>query len=89
MRHNSKPIAKSNTISVIKGIGIFLVVLGHTGMPLTKHIYLFHMALFFLLSGYTLKKKIGRILKAFDNMLLKRFKNCICHMSVSILSSVY
>lgn len=39
-----------------KGIGIILVVLGHTyGIPWQLHhiIYSFHMPLFFLLSGYT------------------------------------
>lgn len=45
------------TISVIKGIGIILVVLGHTGGSITHYIYLFHMLLFFMLSGYTLKEK--------------------------------
>lgn len=39
-----------------KGIGILLVVLGHTyGIPVQLHhiIYSFHMPLFFILSGYT------------------------------------
>lgn len=41
-----------------KGIGILLVVLGHTyGIPVQLHhiIYSFHMPLFFLLSGYTFR----------------------------------
>lgn len=41
-----------------KGIGILLVVLGHTyGIPVQLHhiIYSFHMPLFYLLSGYTFR----------------------------------
>lgn len=46
-------------IDIAKGIGIFLVVLGHTRYPYTRDIiYSFHMPLFFFLSGYlfTLEK---------------------------------
>ena len=44
------------TIDVTKGIGIILVVLGHIGIAFWGHIiYQFHMALFFMLSGYCFK----------------------------------
>ncbi len=51
------PAAKHMPIAWIdacKGIGIYLVVLGHDGIsPALEHfIYLFHMPLFFFLSGY-------------------------------------
>ena len=37
---------------VIKGIGIILMVIGHTcGQPLYNWIYSFHMPLFFIISG--------------------------------------
>lgn len=35
-------------IDVIKGICIILMVVGHSGSPITKWIYLFHMAVFFV-----------------------------------------
>ena len=38
-------------IDSMRGIGIVLMVLGHSGFPGTDFIYLFHMALFFMLSG--------------------------------------
>lgn len=40
-------------IDVAKGIGIFLMVMGHTGMPKlgNQWIYSFHMPLFFFISG--------------------------------------
>ena len=47
------------TISVCKGIGIILMVIGHSGCPRPIHdfIYLFHMPLFFIITGFLFKKK--------------------------------
>lgn len=39
-------------LDCMRGIGIVLMVLGHSGFPGTNFIYLFHMALFFMLSGW-------------------------------------
>lgn len=46
---------KDIRIDIIRGIGIILMVLGHSHCPGTYYIYLFHMALFFILSGYCYK----------------------------------
>ena len=40
------------TIDIIKALGIICMVAGHCGSPITKFIYLFHMAIFFIASGY-------------------------------------
>lgn len=47
---------KNNFISIAKGLGIILMVLGHCGAPeiIVKYIYQFHMPLFFFCSGYFL-----------------------------------
>lgn len=43
-------------IDVAKGIGIILVVIGHSDVPFASHyIFWFHMPLFFILSGMTFK----------------------------------
>ena len=44
---------RDESIDIIKGIGILLVVLGHSGCPqvLSQVIYSFHMPLFFIASG--------------------------------------
>ncbi|MBQ3543808.1 MAG: acyltransferase family protein [Lachnospiraceae bacterium] len=42
-------------VDIIKGIGIFCMVAGHCGSPITKFVYLFHMAIFFIASGYCYK----------------------------------
>ncbi|MCO7124189.1 acyltransferase family protein [Sporolactobacillus shoreicorticis] len=44
-------------IDIAKGIGIILVVVGHSGNQFAYHYFFwFHMPLFFILSGMTLKK---------------------------------
>ena len=39
-------------IDTLKAIGIMLVFLGHSGAPFHDGIYLFHMPLFFIISGF-------------------------------------
>ena len=52
------------TIDIAKGIGIFLVVLGHVPIPmwLVTPIYMFHMPLFFFLSGMFVHLNEDRIM---------------------------
>lgn len=54
-------------ISVYKGIAILLVVLGHAGCGdlLGRIIYLFHMPLFYFISGYLFKDKYLDTTKSF------------------------
>lgn len=50
-------IQYDNSVSFAKGIGIMLMVLGHTFFSTYGYavIYMFHMPLFFFLSGYCFK----------------------------------
>lgn len=41
---------------VVKGCGVILVVLGHTGMFFTPYLYMYHVALFFFLAGFFFKE---------------------------------
>lgn len=65
---------RNNSIDIMKGIGIFLVVLGHTteNKILLKWIYSFHMPLFFFLSG--IFHSNGRSYKEF---LIKKAKGLL------------
>lgn len=51
-------INKKNHIAIAKAIGIILMVVGHSGCPITisRFIYIFHMPLFFFFSGYFFKE---------------------------------
>lgn len=65
------------SFDVMKGIGIFLMVTGHTlgpESPVHCYIYAFHMPLFFLVSGYFTKEKdtFKNIISLF-NRLIKPF----------------
>lgn len=46
---------RESIIDILKGIGIILIVLGHTNFPYTHFIYLFHVELFIIASGYFFK----------------------------------
>lgn len=46
---------RNTNIDIIKGAGIILMVGGHCGIPFTHFIYLFHMAIFFIASGFCFK----------------------------------
>lgn len=43
--------------NIVKGIGIVLVVVGHVCWDLTHYIYLFHLPLFFFVSGFLYNEK--------------------------------
>lgn len=50
---------RNNSISIVKGIAIILMVVGHAEAPelLTNCIYTFHMPLFFITAGYFFSRK--------------------------------
>lgn len=51
---NGKKIVYMN---IAKGLGIIFVVMGHAFVPFYNFLYMFHMALFFFISGYFYKDK--------------------------------
>lgn len=54
-------VNRDSTWDAVKGIGIIMMVIGHSGCPVYIHdfIYMFHMGLFFFVSGKFLKVKRG------------------------------
>ena len=61
-------------IDIIKGIGISLIVLGHTQMFLSQFVNLFHVGLFFIASGYCFKEKNSDDLSGVGRFFVKRVK---------------
>ncbi len=59
-------------IDIIKGIAIILMVAGHAGAPFTKFIYLFHMAVFFIASGFTYKESSSDSIKNVTKTIIKK-----------------
>ncbi|MCD7821554.1 MAG: acyltransferase family protein [Clostridiales bacterium] len=57
-------------MDVAKGIGIFLVVYAHAKAPFNQYMYLFHMPLFFFLSGYLYNPK-----GSFRDFLVRKMKS--------------
>lgn len=76
-------------IDIIKGIGIFLVVLAHAGSPISKYINLFHMALFFIAAGYCYNVSHSKDLSSLFNLFGKRMKSLyipyILYMTVFVI----
>ena len=62
------------TWDCVKGLTMILVVVGHSGCPAGIHrfIYLFHMGLFFYISGLFIKK--GNRVSDFKNFAWKKVK---------------
>lgn len=61
---------KRKDFEFLKGIGIFLVVLGHTFFPFRSFIYLFHIPIFFFINGFFYK-----IEPNFKDFLIKKIKS--------------
>lgn len=93
-----------DSIDYMKGIGIFLVVLGHVillsntensiYLSITRVIYSFHMPLFFIISGMGLGLKFQQVsLASYKLFLLKTFKALmipywICSIIYTLLSCI-
>lgn len=61
-------------LDVLKAIGIICVVIGHSGSPLKQFVYLFHMAIFFIASGYFYRPANAASVYAAFQFIKKRIK---------------
>lgn len=62
------------TIDLIKGIGIILMVIRHARAPYSDIILLFHMAIFFIASGYLYNGSKIKDLKSLRTFIIKKIK---------------
>lgn len=65
---------RNEVIDVAKGIAIILMVIGHTDSPLGSFIYLFHMAFFFIISGYLFKERHCESCISLTVFIIKKIK---------------
>ncbi len=61
-------------MDIIKGLTIFLMVVGHSGFLYTSYIYLFHMAVFFMVSGYLFSFRKIESIKGFFQYTWRKVK---------------
>lgn len=66
---------RNKNIDMVKGIGIILMIMGHAGAPFTKFIYLFHMGMFFVLSGICYNSNYTNNLSDLKKLFIKRIKS--------------
>lgn len=66
---------RDDSIDIVKGIGIILMVCGHCYAPFTRFIYLFHMAIFFIASGYCFKESNSVNITETGKFIQRKFKN--------------
>ena len=83
-----------NEIDIIKALAIIIMVWGHVGLPGTKFLYLFHMAVFFICSGFVYKDKYARDIKSVLIFLKKKimtlyFPYVICAVVFTLLNNVF
>ena len=66
---------RNSVIDLLKAFGIVLMVFGHSGFPFTKFIYLFHMAIFFMASGFCFNERNSESFHDFVVFLKRKFLN--------------
>lgn len=65
---------RNEELDILKGLSIIAVVLGHTKFSGTNFIYLFHMAVFFMASGYFYSMQYSENIKDTGKFLIRRVK---------------
>lgn len=62
------------TIDIVKGIGIIMMVLGHSGFGYSSYFTTFHMALFFIVSGCLYNNETSGSIGSVKSYILKKLK---------------
>ncbi len=88
---------RENWIDNAKGIAMICVMVGHLGRHISYgpwglgFVYGFHLAVFFLLSGYTFKKAVldkEYIKKKFKRLMVPYFVTCIAIIIMSVITEI-
>lgn len=62
-------------IDILKAICLLFMILGHCGFPATRFIYLFHMPLFFMASGYLFNQNNVRTTDGLKLFLFRKMRS--------------
>ena len=66
--------SRAEEVDMIKALAIICMVAGHAGFPFNSFIHLFHMAVFFMASGFFFKEKYSSNFKAVECYAWKKIK---------------
>lgn len=85
---------RNYTLDIVKGIAIILMVGGHAEFPIRHFIYLFHMAIFFMVSGFFFQSKYSDSVKNIWEFIKKRLKGLwlpyvVCNIIFSLLHNFF
>lgn len=69
---STENFSRNTHIDIARGIAILLVAVGHSNPPFSHFIYLFHVALFFFISGYLFKPQYTDHPKVYIGKRIKR-----------------
>lgn len=61
-------------IDIARGIGIVLIVIGHTAFRYKHFIYLFHVAIFFIIAGYLFKEDYSANIESLKKFIFTKIK---------------
>ncbi len=82
--------SRDKTIDILKGIGIIMMTLGHCHAPCRFTFYLFHVAIFFVASGFFLRESNSDDFRSTVKYTVKKFRSlwlpyflCIAILSVT------
>lgn len=63
---------RDEKIDIVRGLSMILIVLGHAGFPLRTYIYLFHVAVFFIIAGVCWKDAYSSGIKELKEFFKKK-----------------
>ena len=78
-------------IDIAKGVCMLSIILGHTSVQELKFVYMFHLPVFFLLAGYTMKAApvdADFLKKKFSRLMHPYFMTCFCVMCMAVVNAV-
>jgi fucose 4-O-acetylase-like acetyltransferase len=85
------PIRRDETVDIMKGLLILLMVAGHAQIPIHRFIYLFHMPVFFMITGWLYNYKREEIdikkytLKKISSLYIPYVKYGLFFLMLSII----
>lgn len=94
LNHQRAGKKRLDEIDIIKALAIICMVASHAGAPFKNFIYLFHMAVFFIASGYFYKDSSSDSIKNVFSFIIKKLKQLwlpyfVWNMMYTVLNNLF